>query len=689
MITWDFFTNIIAVDFEYYGEDTEPKTPICYTAKNLRTGELISHWVTDQDTQPLYPCDPSSLFIAYNCPAEMACHLSLNFPFPLYILDLYAEYCNLTNGKLIKGERRGLIEACEKYRIEGGDKANKEAKRKRIQQGPPFYEHEKPGILEYNKTDVDLTEKLFFKMQKQIHLNQALLRGRYMGCTAKVERRGIPVDVEKYNEILACWDILKEELIFEMDKSYQVYDGIKFSNKKFNEFLIKNNIIWSYTATGLPVTNADFFKEQVKVYPILRDLYELRSSISQLRLKDLAIGKDNRNHFWANPFGSITGRNQPSSNESIFGPATWIRSFIKPELGKAIAYIDFSQEEMGVAAALSNDLEMKKAYNSGDMYLTTAKLMKVVPESATKQSHKTTRDVFKIVSLAINYGQKAQGCARQANIHPTQAALMIDFIKKKYKRFFDWNAAFFDTGVLRQQMSTRFGLLFDPSNQEKINTLINWPIQATASDILKVSVCLCEQHNISIIAMVHDALLIESTEENIETDTRKTQKLMEDASEAVLHFRLKTDTKIVHYPDRYMDERGEGMWNTIWKVLDKIDPAEKQARIFEKINQNISLDDFNTPTVPIQKNMSKRRKGQLLLKPVNMTEKNLSKRIQQKSHLSFVEVMALIRLARDSDYDLEEEVDWPNESYTSAKKKILMDINPSRTSMKQLSSKEK
>ena len=54
-------------------------------------------------------------------------------------------------------------------------------------------------------------------------------------------------------------------------------------------------------------------------------------------------------------FGDKTGRNQPSSNKFIFGSSVWLRSLIKPAEGWGIAYIDWSQQEFGIAAALSGD----------------------------------------------------------------------------------------------------------------------------------------------------------------------------------------------------------------------------------------------------------------------------------------------------------------------------------------------
>ena len=40
----------------------------------------------------------------------------------------------------------------------------------------------------------------------------------------------------------------------------------------------------------------------------------------------------------------------------------------------ALAYVDWSQQELGIAAALSEDPRMMDAYRSGDFYLTFAKM---------------------------------------------------------------------------------------------------------------------------------------------------------------------------------------------------------------------------------------------------------------------------------------------------------------------------
>ena len=106
--------------------------------------------------------------------------------------------------------------------------------------------------------------------------------------------------------------------------------------------------------------------------------------MGELRLEALAVGPDGRNRCLLSAFRSRTGRNQPSNSKFIFGPATWLRSLIKPEPGMALAYVDFSSQEMGIAAALSGDAALLEAYRSGDVYLSFAKQAGLAPPDATK-----------------------------------------------------------------------------------------------------------------------------------------------------------------------------------------------------------------------------------------------------------------------------------------------------------------
>jgi hypothetical protein len=71
--------------------------------------------------------------------------------------------------------------------------------------------------------------------------------------------------------------------------------------------------------------DGDTFRDMSNRYPELGPLKELRHSLGQLRLADLAVGPDGRNRVLLSAFRARSGRNQPSNSKSVFGPAVWIR----------------------------------------------------------------------------------------------------------------------------------------------------------------------------------------------------------------------------------------------------------------------------------------------------------------------------------------------------------------------------
>ena len=88
-----------------------------------------------------------------------------------------------------------------------------------------------------------------------------------------------------------------------------------------------------------------------------------------------------------------------------------MRNLIKPPPGYGVAYVDWSQQEHGIAAKLSGDTAMQAAYLSGDPYLEFAKQAGAVPPDATKHTHGPQRELFKQCALAVAYGMEAEGLA--------------------------------------------------------------------------------------------------------------------------------------------------------------------------------------------------------------------------------------------------------------------------------------
>ena len=130
--------------------------------------------------------------------------------------------------------------------------------------------------------------------------------------------------------------------------------------------MAREGIPWPRLNSGRLALDRNTFSDMSKRYPIVKPLHELRKTLGELKLNKLAVGRDGRNRTLLSPFAAKTGRNQPSTNRFVFGPAKWIRGLIKPGEGMALAYCDWSSQEIAIAAALSQDNLLWDAYESGD-----------------------------------------------------------------------------------------------------------------------------------------------------------------------------------------------------------------------------------------------------------------------------------------------------------------------------------
>jgi DNA polymerase I-like protein with 3'-5' exonuclease and polymerase domains len=278
------------------------------------------------------------------------------------------------------------------------------------------------------------------------------------------------------------------------------------------------------------------------------------------------------------PFGARSSRNTPSNAKLVFGPHVWIRCLIKPPPGTAVAYLDYSQQEFAIAAALSGDKNMMQAYRSGDPYLTFAKQTGAVPPDATRETHGAQRDLFKTAALAVQYGQGAYGLAFRLDKAPIAARDLIMAHKQTYRRFWEWSDAAIDQAMIRSELATTFGWKIHIGIESNPRSLRNFPMQANGADMLRIACMLATERGIAVCCPIHDALLIMAPVDRIEADVDAARKCMIEASEAVLPgFPLRVDQKIVRYPDRYIDGRGEDMWNEVMQLLDQADERHRRS----------------------------------------------------------------------------------------------------------------
>ncbi len=561
------FREIWLVDFEFYAPDGEIPKPVCLVATECHSGRTLRVWLEVPPSTPPYSLGKDSLFVAYYASAELGSHLALGWPLPENVLDLFVEFRNLTNGRpTISGA--GLLGALQYFGINGMLVTEKEEMRNLILSGGPWTEEEKTTILDYCQEDVAALQKLLPKMVHLIDSPRALIRGRYMKAAARMEFNGIPIDMQSLGILKANWDDLKLKLIQDIDSAYEVYEGTTFKRDRWMAWLEMKQIPWPHLDSGIPDLKDDTFKEMARTYPEIQPMRDLRHTLGQLKLNDLAVGLDGRNRCLLSVYRARTGRNQPSNAKFIFGPAIWLRGLIKPPPGCGIAYIDYEQQEFGIAAALSNDEKMLEAYNSGDPYLAFAKQVGAVPENATKETHKTEREQFKACVLAVQYGMGAESLAWRINQPVAQTRHLLELHHRTYKKFWQWSDAVVDYAMLYEELWTVFGWKIHCGSDANPRMLRNFPVQANGAEMLRLTCCFTAETGIKVCAPVHDAILIEAPLEELDRAVVETQKHMKKASEIILGgFTLRTDAEIVKYPDRYMDPRAEEMWDRVWRVL--------------------------------------------------------------------------------------------------------------------------
>jgi DNA polymerase I len=399
-----------------------------------------------------------------------------------------------------------------------------------------------------------------------------LLRGRSMAANAAIEFHGTPIDTETLPRLRQHWTGIQGGLIAEIDRDYQVYEGRTFKADRFAHWLAGHNIPWPLLESGKLALDDDTFRQQAKAYPSVSPLRELRSALSELRLQDLAVGRDGRNRTILSAFRASSGRNAPSNSKFIFGPSVWLRSLIKPPPGHAVVYLDWKQQEFGIAGALSGDAAMVAAYQSGDPYLAFGKQAGVIPAGATKETHGPQRELFKQTLLGVQYGMEADALAARIGQPRIVARNLLHAHRETYSAFWRWSNAAVDQAMLTGRLNTVFGWTVHVGEKPNVRSLRNFPMQGNGAEMLRLACCLATERGVEVCAPIHDAVMICAPFDRLEGKIATMRAAMAEASRAVLAgFELGTDVNVVRWPGRYADPRGAVMWDRVMKLLDQVE----------------------------------------------------------------------------------------------------------------------
>jgi DNA polymerase-1 len=586
------------IDTEYATPLGDPVIPVCLVATEFFSGRCIQQFF---DPGLIYenpfPGD-HALFVAYAAQAEWSCFLSLGWRLPTHAVDLYAEFRNETSGRIPPIGRDSfdhrLIGAMDYYGLDRISAAEKKEMQERISRGHPFTSEERKDILAYCESDVVCLEKLLPAMAPTIELPYAIFRGRYSKAVAFIELSGVPVDRQSYERLIRNRERLKSRLITDFETKYGPSPYVAnshgvhtFSFRRLEAHIEELGLlsIWQKTPNNRLLTKReDYVQEMARKYPTLRPLSDLLKQIGDLRQFDLTIGSDDRSRYSVMPFKADTGRNQPKARRFLFAQSSWTRGFIKPAPGHAVAYIDWSAAEFAIAGALASDPAMLDAYKSGDPYLRSAISMGFAPEGATKETHGVIRDIFKVWLLSAQYGATAVSLVNKlppelAAKVPNPLASAEEFLEKHrrlYRLYWRWSEARVEIFMHETRCEeTLFGWRHHLNSRLKEwqvwNQSLNFPMQSTCAEILRWTCIYTTESGIEVLAPVHDALLVGCPAGEIEEVVSRTRDCMDRASNLVLGFTMRTDVKIIKYPDRFMDPRGAETWKTIMQLIDEIE----------------------------------------------------------------------------------------------------------------------
>lgn len=368
----------------------------------------------------------------------------------------------------------------------------------------------------------------------------------------EMEMAGMKVDSEALKDF-------SDYVLVEMEQlRHKIYAlaGQEFninSPKQVAEIFQKLNIkTKKKTSTGQLSTSKDILNELSEEYEIARLLAEYRE-LEKLRAAYLEalpnlIGSDGRIHSNLNQTSTTTGRLSSSDPNLQNIPirtelGRQIRKAFIPEKGNKLISADYSQLELRILAHITRDEVMTKAFQEGkDIHAETARL---VFGAKTEAELREKRRMAKIVNFGIAYAVGPFGLSQRVGISKEEAKKVIENYYSTYKGVRQYMEEIPKIAQQQGFVTSLFGRRrYLASINDKNKTIraraereaINMPIQGTASDIVKISMIevnkalKAEKLKTQMIMQVHDELLFEAPEDEVE----KAMKIIKDKMESAV-----------------------------------------------------------------------------------------------------------------------------------------------------------
>jgi len=308
------------------------------------------------------------------------------------------------------------------------------------------------------------------------------------------------------------------------------------------------------TPKGAPSTAEPVLQELALEYPLPQVIMDYRG-VAKLKntytdkLPELINQRTGRVHTSYHQAVAATGRLSSSDPNLQNIP---VRSeegrkirqaFLAPK-GRKIVACDYSQIELRIMAHLSGDKGLTDAFEKGlDIHRATA--AEVWGKSLEEVSDNDRRNA-KAINFGLIYGMSAFGLAKQLGLPRKKAQDYIELYFERYpgvKRYMEETRA---QASEQGYVETLFGRrLYLPEirssngqrRQAAERTAINAPMQGTAADIIKKAMIKVHDwlettdFDAKMIMQVHDELVFEVAEDQVEDLVKEVKARMESAAE--------------------------------------------------------------------------------------------------------------------------------------------------------------
>lgn len=366
---------------------------------------------------------------------------------------------------------------------------------------------------------------------------------------AEMERDGVAVDSAKLRDFSAEMDARADAARREVF----ALAGTEFnlnSTKQLGEILFEKLAlpVKRKTKTGY-ATDADVLEELAPLHPIIGKIGDFRLFSKMKTIVDglaSAVAADGRIHTTFNMTATATGRLSSSEPNLQNIPARGefgneIRRMFVAAPGNVLVDADYSQIELRVLAHISGDVEMRKAFLSGeDIHTVTAcQIFRAEPEQITPEMRRHA----KAVNFGIVYGIGEFSLARDLGVSRRDAKRYIENYLEKYSGVRDYMKNVVEKAKADGFVSTLLGRRRAMPELSSANhnirafgerVALNAPIQGTAADIIKIAMLRVrvrlkkEIPEAKTVLQIHDELLVETPAAAAE----KTKRLLSEEMSA-------------------------------------------------------------------------------------------------------------------------------------------------------------